>query len=243
MEVIWVKQALIRLAILLLRDENARRAAIYLIIGSAVAFLTIPILFISLVLQPLEPISALLIGDNAALELEAAAALQDQYGYIQYPSQGNIAHEALQDLAESYPYPFDPLEIWGSPTAAGWQTYRVSSEFGRRVDPLTGAAGAMHNGLDLAVGTGTPVTAARSGVVIRVAYSDIGYGVQLAISHGGGWVTLYAHLSRIYVREGDLVAQGDIVAASGNTGKSTGPHLHYEVIHNGIPQNPRGFLP
>ena len=82
-----------------------------------------------------------------------------------------------------------------------------------------------------------------SGKVLYVRYPTTGYGYHLAINHGNSVVTLYAHCSKILVNEGDVVAKGDVIAFVGSTGRSTGPHLHFEVVSEGIPQDPRNYLP
>jgi len=116
----------------------------------------------------------------------------------------------------------------------------VTSDFGVRLDPYT-AERAMHNGLDIANAPGTPVMAPSDGVVIFDG-TEGGYGNVLVIDHGFGVRTRYGHLAKIFVKAGDHVKRGQKVAAIGNTGRSTGPHLHYEVRVNGIPENPRKFI-
>jgi LysM repeat protein len=98
-----------------------------------------------------------------------------------------------------------------------------------------------HQGLDIANRTGTPLYAAESGVVERSGWNT-GYGYNVVINHGGGLRTLYAHASRLHVRAGDRVNRGDIIADMGSTGWSTGPHIHFEVILNGVKQNPLNYL-
>ena len=94
----------------------------------------------------------------------------------------------------------------------------------------------------MGVPLGTPVRAVKDGRVLFVRYKQTGYGYHLAIAHGGGLVPLYAHCSEILVTEGQEVKAGDVIAKSGSTGRSTGPHLHLEVIQGGVPQNPRNYL-
>jgi murein DD-endopeptidase MepM/ murein hydrolase activator NlpD len=123
--------------------------------------------------------------------------------------------------------------IW---PARGW----VTSDFGTRLDPWT-ADRKMHEGLDIATPHGQPVFAPSDGTVV-FAGTETGYGKVLVIDHGYGVKTRYGHLSEIAVHLGDHIKRGDRVAAVGNTGRSTGPHLHYEVRVNGIPENPRKFI-
>lgn len=117
---------------------------------------------------------------------------------------------------------------------------RLGSSFGNRVDPFNKHL-AFHSGLDFSVRSGTKVVAAAGGRV-RSAQSHNGYGKLLEIDHGNGLVTRYAHLSRFYVKAGDVVTPGQRVAAVGSTGRSTGPHLHFEVLRHGRFVDPQRFL-
>jgi len=116
----------------------------------------------------------------------------------------------------------------------------VGSGFGFRVDPINGRA-ALHTGLDFPSPVGTPIRAAAAGVV-RSAEMDGAYGLSLEVDHGNGLVTRYAHTSKVLVKPGELVRRGQTVAAVGNSGRSTGSHLHFEVLLGGVPQNPARFL-
>jgi murein DD-endopeptidase MepM/ murein hydrolase activator NlpD len=122
------------------------------------------------------------------------------------------------------------------PIEGGW----YSSNFGWRIDPITGVR-AFHEGMDFMAETGTPAHAAAGGMVI---YSDLHsqYGNMVEIDHGNGLITRYAHLSKRMVKNGDVVLSGGTVGAVGSTGRSTGPHLHFEVRENGAPLNPVRFL-
>lgn len=116
----------------------------------------------------------------------------------------------------------------------------VSSVFGRRIDPFTGRR-ARHEGIDFSGEMGAPILAAENGVVLSVSRHPQ-YGNSLIIDHGNGLTTRYAHASRLLVKQGDLVKRGQPVAEIGSTGRSTGPHLHFEVLKNGVPQNPLNYL-
>jgi murein DD-endopeptidase MepM/ murein hydrolase activator NlpD len=116
----------------------------------------------------------------------------------------------------------------------------VGSGFGFRADPFTGR-GALHTGLDFPSPIGTEIHAAAAGVV-RTAEMHPEYGLMLEIDHGNGLMTRYGHTSKILVKVGDLVKRGQVVADVGTTGRSTGPHLHFEVLVDGIPQDPQRFL-
>lgn len=116
----------------------------------------------------------------------------------------------------------------------------VGSSFGFRYDPFNGRQ-ALHTGLDFPAEPGTPIMAAAGGVVQAVEWHPE-YGQLLSLDHGNGLVTRYAHVSRVFVAAGDLVRRQQKVAEVGNTGRSTGPHLHFEVLVQGVPQNPARFL-
>ena len=118
----------------------------------------------------------------------------------------------------------------------GW----VTSDFSVRLDPYTGER-TMHEGLDVASAVGTPVHAPADGTVVFNGIEG-GYGHVLVLDHGYGLKTRYGHLSRIDVKVGEKVKRGQLVAAVGNSGRSTGPHLHYEVRVNGVADNPRKFI-
>jgi murein DD-endopeptidase MepM/ murein hydrolase activator NlpD len=118
----------------------------------------------------------------------------------------------------------------------GW----VTSDFSVRLDPYTGER-VMHEGMDVATSMGTPVRAPADGTVV-FAGQEGGYGHVLVLDHGYGLKTRYGHLQRIDVKVGEKVKRGQFVAAVGNTGRSTGPHLHYEVRVNGVADNPRKFI-
>jgi murein DD-endopeptidase MepM/ murein hydrolase activator NlpD len=115
-----------------------------------------------------------------------------------------------------------------------------ASGFGMRIDPITGQQ-ALHEGIDFITDTGTPVVAAAGGVV-QFAGHHPQYGNLIEIDHGNDLVTRYAHLSKMFVRESVVVKRGRKIGDTGNTGRSTGPHLHFEVRFRGAPQNPGRFL-
>lgn len=118
----------------------------------------------------------------------------------------------------------------------GW----VSSKFGYRISPFTGLR-EFHKGLDLADKNGTPIIATADGIV-SFAGSKGFLGKVIKIDHGHGMVTLYGHAKKVLKKRGDAVKRGDTIALMGNTGRSTGPHLHYEIFFNGIPVNPTKYI-
>ncbi|WP_462325345.1 M23 family metallopeptidase [Desulfoplanes sp.] len=123
--------------------------------------------------------------------------------------------------------------IW--PTK-GWLT----SKFGYRRSPFTGRR-EFHKGLDISAPTGTPIHATAGGRVVQIR-KDHGYGKNILVDHGNGIVTRYAHLHKYAVKKGARVKRGELIAYVGNTGRSTGPHLHYEVRLNGVPVNPFRYI-
>ena len=145
-----------------------------------------------------------------------------------------------QSLRELQEY-FDDQRSLLASTPSIWPTRGwVTSDFGTRIDPYT-AERKMHQGMDIATPHGQVVYTPSDGTVVFIGLEG-GYGKVLVIDHGYGVKTRYGHLSEISVHLGARVKRGDRVASVGNTGRSTGPHLHYEVRVNGIPENPRKFI-
>ncbi|SMD33154.1 Peptidase family M23 [Reichenbachiella faecimaris] len=118
---------------------------------------------------------------------------------------------------------------------------RITSNFGQRYNPLKKKKD-FHNGVDFSAEIGTPVQSTATGTVLSVQEKLSGYGYKIEIEHSEGFVTRYAHLSEISVKEGELVTLGQVIGLSGNTGLSTAPHLHYEVIKDGNPQDPLNYF-
>jgi murein DD-endopeptidase MepM/ murein hydrolase activator NlpD len=118
----------------------------------------------------------------------------------------------------------------------GW----LSSRFGYRISPFTGKK-EFHRGIDIATRMGAPIVAPADGIVLKI-YSDHGYGKVLAVSHGYGVITRYAHLNKALVKKGQYVKRGETIALVGNSGRSTGPHLHYEVHLNRVAVDPLRYV-
>ncbi len=118
---------------------------------------------------------------------------------------------------------------------------RIASGFGYRIDPIYKTP-KMHAGMDFSAPKGTPIYATAHGSIKSTGYSDIGYGNHVIINHGYGYETLYGHMIRIKVRRGQKVKRGEILGYVGSTGKSTGPHCHYEVHKNGNKLDPVYFF-
>ncbi len=143
--------------------------------------------------------------------------------------------EVIESLLANQQY-HDQAAVSGRPILKGW----MSSGFGRRTDPITGRI-AWHAGLDFAGKSGSDVVAVASGIV-TFADSRSGYGRMIDINHGGGYVTRYGHNSSLLVAPGDVVKKGQTIARMGSTGRSTGPHVHFEVLKDGRPVDPARYV-
>jgi murein DD-endopeptidase MepM/ murein hydrolase activator NlpD len=130
----------------------------------------------------------------------------------------------------------EDIFVAGRPIASGW----MSSRYGRRTDPFTGKV-AWHGGVDFAGKEGTKVVAVAAGVVTWSADRD-GYGHLVEINHGGGFTTRYGHNKQNTVKVGDVVKKGQVIALMGSTGRSTGPHVHFEVYKNGRSVDPAAYI-
>ena len=153
-----------------------------------------------------------------------------------------------KDMDPKYQKLADDLELWNGltklntmlPLGAPVEKVRVTSNFGTREDPFTGEP-KRHRGIDFAGTIGTELMAVAPGRVVS-AGERVGYGTTVEIDHGLGFTTLYAHLSQILVTRGDWVRPGTVIGLAGSTGRSTGPHLHYEIRYNGVPFDPAKFV-
>ncbi len=119
---------------------------------------------------------------------------------------------------------------------------RISSRFGNRVDPVTKRRHSFHKGMDISAPEGTAVYAAEKGVVVEAGYKKNGYGNLIIIKHGNDIATYYGHLSRIVISNGDKVSKGTLIGKVGSTGKSTGPHLHFEIRKGDQALNPEDYV-
>jgi murein DD-endopeptidase MepM/ murein hydrolase activator NlpD len=166
---------------------------------------------------------------------ENVAALPGRLSSLEV--EASRQESSLRELQEY----FDDQKSLLASTPSVWPTRGwVTSDFGVRLDPYT-AERMMHRGLDIATPQGQTVYSPSDGTVV-FAGTESGYGKVLVLDHGYGVKTRYGHLAEIFVKQGERVKRGARVAAVGNTGRSTGPHLHYEVRVNGIPENPRKFI-
>ena len=177
-------------------------------------------------------------------ELSGELAVEGQRDYA------SLAIRMDKDIQETTVREAGILELWESLSerqsllaatpsikpVQGWFT----SKFGYRVSPFTNRP-TMHNGLDIAAAPGTPIYATADGVVSFAGY-DPGYGKLVSIDHGYGVVTRFGHTSQIFVEVGQRIHRRDLIAAVGNTGRSTGPHCHYEVRVNNVPVDPHNYV-
>jgi murein DD-endopeptidase MepM/ murein hydrolase activator NlpD len=168
--------------------------------------------------------------DHPSLEqldktLSALEQVADQHGDLFTLAESRLFESKLKALMVPNSRPIDAP---------------VGSGFGFRTDPFTGRA-ALHSGLDFSADPGTPILAAAGGMVVSTD-NHPQYGNLLEIDHGNGLTTRYAHTQRILVKVGDLIKRGQPVALVGTTGRSTGPHLHFEVMVEGVLQDPAKFL-
>jgi murein DD-endopeptidase MepM/ murein hydrolase activator NlpD len=164
----------------------------------------------------------------------SAEALREANGLREEPAPGTRVFVPAPKTVPSIAPEDAPRFVW--PVKGP-----ISSPFGPRIHPVYGIP-SFHNGIDLAVPEGTPVRAAMAGVVSFAGWEG-GFGLLVVLDHQNGYETYYAHLSRILVRVGQRVSAGETIALSGNTGLSTGPHLHFEVRYLGSPVDPRPLLP
>ena len=160
-----------------------------------------------------------------------------EYGYAVreafLQTQSGITSE---DPPENVSYDISPLPFSETSPVAGF----TSSGFGYRTHPIQGEL-LFHYGTDFAADAGTEIRAFADGTILAVG-EDEGYGNYVMIDHGSGYVTLYGHCSKLLISEGETVSKGQIIALVGASGKATGPHLHFELMHDGIYLNPEFYL-
>jgi murein DD-endopeptidase MepM/ murein hydrolase activator NlpD len=175
---------------------------------------------------PAFPFAAAAALENRAVQLDAATALENKT--VQLEQELRTYEVALRERAMT-------PSIWPV-------TGELTDGFGGRRNPFGGYGSEFHTGQDIATLTGTPVAAAANGTVIFAGYQN-GYGQLVVIDHGGGLTTRYGHLSKIEATLGQSISRGEVLGRVGSTGRSTGPHLHYEVRINDEPVDPMPYLP
>ncbi len=186
------------------------------------------------------------IGGSAPEDLNAKVPLTEKHNSLVREMSGQVEQLHLASVAQEdgfeslIKYLVDQGNLLAHTPAIRPARGMVTSRFGSRVSPFTGQS-EFHEGLDIANSYGTPVTAAANGTV---TYADAkgAWGNMIMVSHGHGMVTCYAHLSKFLKKPGDTVRRGEIIGEIGATGRTTGPHLHYEVRLNGTPVNPEKYI-
>ena len=154
-------------------------------------------------------------------------------------SEAKVQKQSYEEIQKKYGY---NKEFFASlPALKPMEGYYSTNGFGLRMHPVLGIF-KHHEGLDILNEVGTPVVATGDGVVEISGHAGSGYGIVIVINHGFGYQTLYAHLSKVLVREGQHVKRGQRIAKSGRTGLVSGPHLHYEIRLNGVCQNPVDYF-
>ncbi|HKX91802.1 MAG TPA: M23 family metallopeptidase [Sphingomicrobium sp.] len=186
-----------------------------------------------------------------AITLADGLSVEDKFDLVYEPGQkGRLLYVGLDRVAradvELMKWTDGKEMVWINGDGVGGETSqgmsmpvngRVTSGFGSRFHPILGYR-RMHAGLDLAARYGAPIVAAADGRVTSAGWAG-GYGQIVRIAHAGGIQTMYGHMSRIAARGGEMVRQGQVIGYVGSTGLSTGPHLHYEVLKNGRPVDPK----
>lgn len=174
--------------------------------------------------------------DSSSVEIQVQDALLSKMAGMLEKIQNKVQElTALESIMLSHHINRES-KLEGKPISSGW----LSSYYGIRKDPFSGLP-SMHKGLDFAGREGEPVLATGAGV-ITWSGSRYGYGELVEIDHGGGLVTRYGHNKQVNVKIGDVVTKGQSIAVMGSTGRSTGPHVHYEVIHHGQQQDPLPYV-
>ena len=171
---------------------------------------------------------------------------QNGQGGAYTPLEGVNIDKKLQDKMSAVFQKIDLLDQYKTslkqvPLGKPVYQYRLSSTFGSRSDPFNRKL-ARHKGVDMSAALGSRVSAPAAGTVIAAGFQSNGYGNLVEIKHGNGFVTKYAHLNKIYVKKGDMVAYNQAIGEVGRTGRATGSHLHYEVLYKGYNVNPLTFV-
>ena len=173
-------------------------------------------------------------SDIKALEREQQQ-IESDYNAIKNELNSALAAQNKSGSGASVSYNGNGTFLW--PSAA---STRITSSFGYRTHPISGKQ-LLHRGIDIGAPLGSDVLAAEAGRVVTSGWNN-SYGYYITINHGGGYVTLYAHNSKLLVSAGDNVTRGQVIAKCGSTGNSTGPHIHFEVMINGELKNPLNYL-
>jgi murein DD-endopeptidase MepM/ murein hydrolase activator NlpD len=154
--------------------------------------------------------------------------------------QIKLETESQKELFEQFKIQQELVKHWPAIHPLEWNG-KITGKFGRRIDPFTGFL-ASHKGIDISIDKGTPIYSTGDGVVVFADKSIGGYGKLIRISHSNGLETWFGHLSKIDVRKGQRIKRGQKIGEVGSSGRSTAPHLHYEIRYNNKPQNPLEYF-
>jgi murein DD-endopeptidase MepM/ murein hydrolase activator NlpD len=170
--------------------------------------------------------------ESTGLRIEATEAALERLN-----RRADLVYQSLVETVDQMEYNQEKF----ARTPSIWPTDgSISSRYGARQHPIYGGV-RPHNGVDIYAGKGTPIRATADGKVVRAGW-EVGYGLSLVVDHGYGFRTFYAHCSKLKKKVGDTVRRGDIIALVGNTGVTTGTHLHYEVLVDGKSVNPANYI-
>lgn len=184
---------------------------------------------------------------DLAAKQEEFQALIDESEAMQNDLMNEIAQKQKELQAAQYKEELAKMALRGQnpPSNAKWiepvSGYSITSAFGYRKAPTAGAS-TYHQGIDMACPTGTPIYATRAGTVTKASYQAGGAGYYVSISHGDGFASIYMHMTRYVVSNGQTVSQGQLIGYVGSTGVSTGPHLHFGISYGGTYVNPMAYL-
>lgn len=190
-------------------------------------------------------------GEEFELMLDESEALQDELMQEIAQKEKDLKEAEYQEWLATYvppttlPSGTDTTPSNQAPSSSGWikplKSYTLTSPFGMRVHPVLGYE-RMHNGVDMAAPSGTPIYAAKSGKVTTASYQKGGAGYYVSINHGDGFSSIYMHMTRYIVSKGDYVKAGQVIGYVGSTGISTGPHLHFGIAYKGEYVNPMKYI-
>jgi len=174
-------------------------------------------------------------------KVDVSAIIECEYNDLKEPYEISIGQKLIAPGGKK-PYKPRVVHMYTGPIPEG-----AARGTGAFVWPTSGAITqkfwAHHKAIDIGAPTGTPIVASDSGYVVKTGWSEYGYGKYVVIDHGNGFQTLYAHLSTILVELSQSVGRGQRIGSMGSTGRSTGPHLHFEIRYHGVQRNPFGYLP
>ncbi|MDI6767065.1 MAG: M23 family metallopeptidase [Bacteroidota bacterium] len=173
-------------------------------------------------------------SDNSSLVLQSTQKILQKLS-----SEMKVQEQSYKQIVEKHE--MNKGYFAALPTIKPMTGFYSRREFGMRMHPVLGVS-KKHEGIDIVNDVGTPVIATGDGTVQLAGHSGSGFGIVVVINHGYGYQTVYAHLSKILVRNGQRVKRGDVIAKSGRSGLVSGPHLHYEVRRNGVYLNPMDFF-